>query len=187
MPSPLVIRGFSLHRLISLMLIASAQGFMTHHNCLWPHLHLQKSTLQQSTSSTKRNLLWFGNDEKKAKNDQKDTKQQSKSKMGTTATTMENFKQSQELGKKTSSLLNDLLATSVEGSAGKGKIKVIVDGQQRPKLVEIDEDYFAQVGVEDFTEALAIAMQDAHDRSTKIMEDKMASLYIELGLPSPKQ
>jgi DNA-binding protein YbaB len=132
-------------------------------------------------------LLWFGNDEKKAKNDQKDTKQQSKSKMGTTATTMENFKQSQELGKKTSSLLNDLTATSVEGSAGKGKIKVIVDGQQRPKLVEIDEDYFAQVGVEDFTEALAIAMQDAHDRSTKIMEDKMASLYIELGLPSPKQ
>lgn len=167
-----------------MMLITPAQSFMPHSVC--SKIHIPKPSLYQRTGSTKVNLLWFGNDEKVSKSDQKDNKQ-SKSKMGTTATTMENFKQSQEIGKKTSSLMNDLSAASVEGSAAKGKIKVVVDGQQRPKLVEVDEDYFSDITVEDFTEALTLAMQDAHDKSTKSMEDKMNGLYAELGLPAAKQ
>jgi len=152
------------------------------------HTQLQSSILKQRnrSTSTRVNLLWFGNDETKAKREEKDKSKHS-SKMGTTATTMENFKQSQELGKKTSALLQELTSTTVEGSAAKGKIKVTVDGQQRPKLVEIDDEYFGGVGVEDLTEALAIAMQDAHDKSTKLMQDKMNGLYAELGLPSTKQ
>jgi len=137
------------------------------------------------------NLLWFGgSDEKKkaskAKREEKktDKSKQFSSKMGATATTMENFKQSQELGKKTNTLLQDLSSTTVEGSAAKGKIKVTVDGQQRPMGVEIDDDYFDTCRVEDLTEALAVAMQDAHEKSTKIMQDRMTGLYVELGLPS---
>ena len=107
-------------------------------------------------------------------------------KMGTTATTMENFKQSKEVGRKTSALLVDLSSTTVEGSAARGKIKVLVDGQQKPLGVEIDDDYFDTVGVEDLTEKLATAMQDAHDKSTKLMQEKMESLYAEIGLPPNK-
>lgn len=141
-----------------------------------------------SSSSTKLNFLWFGNDEKKAKSEEKVKKgnKDNKSQMGRTATTMENFKQTQELGKKTGSLLNDLSLSTVEGSGAKGKIKIATDGQQRPKIVEIDEEYFNEVTLEDFTEALTVALQDAHDKSTKMMEDKMVGLYTELGLPQTK-
>ena len=104
--------------------------------------------------------------------------------MGTTATTMENFKQSQELGKKTNALLQDLSSTTIEGSAAKGKIKVTVDGQQKPLGVDIDDEYFDTCRVEDLTEALAAAMQDAHEKSTKMMQDRMTGLYVELGLTS---
>lgn len=141
-----------------------------------------------SSSSTKLNILWFGNDEKKTKSEEKVKKanKDNKSQMGRTATTMENFKQTQELGKKTGSLLNDLSLSTVEGSGAKGKIKIAMDGQQRPKIVEIDEEYFNEVTLEDFTEALTVALQDAHDKSTKMMEDKMVGLYTELGLPQTK-
>ena len=100
---------------------------------------------------------------------------------------MENFKQSQDLGKKTSSLLQELSNLNIEGIGAKGKIKVTVDGQQRPTLVDIDEDYFESVTVDDFTEALTAAMMDAHDKSIKIMEEKTNVLYADLGLPSTKK
>jgi DNA-binding YbaB/EbfC family protein len=137
----------------------------------------------------KLDLLWFGGDSNKSKQNEKDQggQKESKSKMGTTATTMDNFKQSQELGKKTGALLTELSAATVEGTAAKGKIKVILDGEQRPKLVEIDEEYFDGVAVEDFTEALTSAMQDAYLKSTNLMEEKMIGLYTELGLPPTKQ
>mmetsp|Transcript_29392 Transcript_29392/g.44862 ORF Transcript_29392/g.44862 Transcript_29392/m.44862 type:complete len:184 (-) Transcript_29392:212-763(-) len=138
-------------------------------------------------TSTQINFLWFGNkDEKESKMEKKNDPAKQSTKMGTTATTMENFKQSQEVGRKTSALLVDLSSTTVEGSAAKGKIKVLVDGQQKPLGVEIDDDYFDTVGVEDLTEKLATAMQDAHDKSTKLMQEKMESLYAEIGLPPNK-
>ncbi len=149
--------------------------------------------------------FWFGsnNDDKKKKstNDKKNSSDKAKkgstggspnannpssSNMGTTATTMENFKQSQELGRKTSALLAELSSTTVEGSAAGGKIKVLVDGQQKPMGVEIDDEYFETVAVEDLTEKLATAMQDAHDKSTKLMQDRMESLYSDIGLPMNK-
>ena len=54
-------------------------------------------------------------------------------------------------------------------------------------MVEIDEEYFAGVAVEDLAEKITLAMQDAHDKSTKVMEDRMGGLYAELGLPTNKQ
>jgi len=139
--------------------------------------------------SVKLDLLWFGGDSNKNKQTEKyqGSQKEPKSKMGTTATTMENFKQSQELGKKTGALLTDLSAATVEGTAAKGRIKVILDGEQRPKMVEIDEEYFEGVAIEDFTEALTSAMQDAYVKSTNLMEEKMSGLYTELGLPPTKQ
>ncbi|GFH45056.1 hypothetical protein CTEN210_01530 [Chaetoceros tenuissimus] len=178
----IVFRGS--HFLYLLIALDAVHGFMP--NQVPIDLMRQHSI---SSSSTKLNFLWFGNDEKKTKSEEKVKKgnKDNKSQMGRTATTMENFKQTQELGKKTGNLLNDLSLSTVEGSGAKGKIKIAMDGQQRPKLVEIEEEYFNEVTLEDFTEALTLAMQDAHDKSTKMMEDKMAGLYTELGLPQRKE
>ncbi len=135
------------------------------------------------------NLFWSkGEDKKKQKDESSKSSQSTKqtSKMGTTATTMENFKQSQELGKKTSSLIQELTSIQVEGVAAKGKIKVLVDGQQQPIGVEIDEEYFKEGSSEEFSEALLIAMQDAHKKSQDVMQEKMQSLYGALGLPQSK-
>ena len=143
------------------------------------------------TPKTELNLFWSkGDDKKKKQNDEssKSSSQNTKqnSKMGTTATTMENFKQSQELGKKTSSLIQELTSIQVEGVAAKGKIKVFVDGQQQPIGVEIDEEYFKETGVDDFSEMILVAMQDAHKKSLDVMQEKMQGLYGSLGLPQSK-
>ncbi len=137
---------------------------------------------------TKLNLFWSGgNDSKKKKKGKEDASTphnpKQTSKMGSTATTMENFKQSQELGKKTGSLIQELSSVTVEGVAAKGKVKVFIDGQQLPCGVEIDDEYFSQTGVEDFSEALLVAMQDANKKSMQLMQDRMQALYADLGLP----
>lgn len=148
---------------------------------------------QRSTTSL--NLLWFGGNDDKKKKRRKDSSNDTSSGdpnmeptvptsgMGTTANTMENFKQSQELGKKTSALLQDLASVSVEGVAAKGKVKVFFDAQQRPTGVEIDEEYLRKVGVEDLNESLLQAMLDARGKSIQTMQDKMQSLYSDIGLP----
>ena len=177
----IVFRG--IYYLYLLIALGAVHGFMPNQA---PMDFMRQHSSSQS--STKLNFLWFGNDEKKAKSEEKVKKgnKDNKSQMGRTATTMENFKQTQELGKKTGSLLNDLSLSTVEGYGAKGKIKIATDGQQRPKIVEIDEEYFNEVTLEDFTEALTVALQDAHEKSTKMMEDKMVGLYTELGLPQTK-
>mmetsp|Transcript_6425 Transcript_6425/g.7980 ORF Transcript_6425/g.7980 Transcript_6425/m.7980 type:complete len:192 (-) Transcript_6425:1089-1664(-) len=140
---------------------------------------------------TKLNLFWSGgNDNKKKKKEREDAasqnSKQTSSKMGSTATTMENFKQSQELGKRTGYLIQELSSVTVEGVAAKGKVKVFIDGQQQPSGVEIDDEYFSNTGVEDFSEALLVAMQDANDKSMQLMQDRMQALYADLGLPPTK-
>lgn len=80
-------------------------------------------------------------------------------------------------------LLQDLSSAIVEGTAAKGKVKVLVDGQQLPIGVDIDEEYYQNALLDDLTDDLTAAMQDAHEKSTKLMTDKMQSLYKELGLP----
>ncbi len=172
--------------LLILLFITEADSFTVPSRCLWSNPRYTKKSRDVSSGLK---LLWFGNDDKKKSNQNEDTTSEDKpkqSKMGSTAKTMENFKQSQELGKKTSALLNELSATSIEGVAARGKIRVTVDGQQLPKIVDVDEDYFNSVTVEDFTEALVQAMQDAHVKSNKVMEEKMNGLYADLGLPLTK-
>jgi len=115
----------------------------------------------------------------------KQDKRDSNTGMGGTAIMMENLKQSQELGKKVSSLLQELSSTNVEGSAAGGKVKVYFDGQQQPIGVEIDKQFFASLtNVDDLNEALITAMQDAHSKSMQLMQEKMQGVYSEqLGIP----
>lgn len=97
---------------------------------------------------------------------------------------MENFKRVQRVGKMTARLTQELASTTVEGTAADGKVKVLMDCQQRPVNVFIDEDYHDSTGVMDLCTALTIAMQEAHGKSLERMEEKMKNLYSELGFLS---
>eukprot|EP00566_Odontella_aurita_P027409 CAMPEP_0113532600 /NCGR_PEP_ID=MMETSP0015_2-20120614/4150_1 /TAXON_ID=2838 /ORGANISM="Odontella" /LENGTH=167 /DNA_ID=CAMNT_0000431581 /DNA_START=249 /DNA_END=752 /DNA_ORIENTATION=- /assembly_acc=CAM_ASM_000160 len=106
--------------------------------------------------------------------------------MGGTAAMMESFKQSQEVGKKTTAMLQELGASTVEGSAANGKVRVFADGQQRPTGVDVDEKFLRSVSAEDLNAAMMAAMQEAHTKSMELMEEKMQALYAEIGLPPSK-
>ena len=104
--------------------------------------------------------------------------------MGNTASMMENFKKNQEIGKRTASILDELSTTRISGLGANGKVKVFVDGQQRPSGIEIEDGYLNNVNGEDLVDSITEAMQDAHFRSLKIMNEKIQVLYSDLGLPS---
>jgi len=96
---------------------------------------------------------------------------------------MEGFKKSQRVGKMTSSIVEELASTTVEGSAQDGKVKVIYDCQQRPVSVYFDEAYFDSADTLDFSNAITAAMKDAHAKSIEKMDEKMKTFYSDLGLP----
>ncbi len=98
---------------------------------------------------------------------------------------MASFKTSQRVSDRTNVVLQDLANTIVEGAAADGKVKVTYNGQQQPVSVLIDESYFRSLGrkngAADLSIALTEAMQEAHKKSASKMEDKMKSLYADLG------
>ena len=54
--------------------------------------------------------------------------------------------------------------------------------------MEVNPEYIESLktkvgGVEDLNEAILIAMQKSHEKSKALMEEKMQSLYSDLGLP----
>lgn len=131
-------------------------------------------------------LFWFGKDGDKAKMAEKKRSDRKGEGLGGVAQvmdSMEAFKKAQQAGTLTGNLVQELSAVSVEGNAADNKVRVFFDGQQRPKRVQIDESYLKSVDVDDFNAALAIAMQDAHQKSREKMQEKLKELYAELGLP----
>jgi DNA-binding YbaB/EbfC family protein len=133
---------------------------------------------QQTTSETSLGLFWFGKGDGDKQNDGEG--------LGGVAQVMESmdgFKKSQQIGKLTSNLVQDLGSTVVEGSAAEGKVRVFMDGEQRPKRVQIDEEYGEAVDVDDLSSALLVALQECYAKSREKQEEKMKDLYSELGLP----
>lgn len=105
------------------------------------------------------------------------------SSLSATATTMENFKKVQQVGKRTAQLSDELAGTTVSGQDRRGKVKVFVDGQQRPKGIEIDDSYLESVTPVDLVTDITAAMQDAHAKSAELMAKKMQFIYTDLGIP----
>jgi len=97
---------------------------------------------------------------------------------------MEGFKKSQRVGKLTNALAQDLSSTSVEGSSPDGKVKVVLDCQQRPLRVDIDDNYFQMADRADISNAVLQAMLSAYSKSIEKMDDKMKNFYNDLGLKS---
>jgi DNA-binding YbaB/EbfC family protein len=95
---------------------------------------------------------------------------------------MEQLRKTQDVGKLTASILEELDGLSFQGSAADGKVRVIFDGQRRPKGVEIDDTFLASADADDLQVAITTAMKEAYEKSGEKMEEKMKALYVELGL-----
>jgi DNA-binding protein YbaB len=141
----------------------------------------------QRQSSAIGAFLWFGGSDTEENNDEPD-EVASASLGGVSAImdSMSSFKSSQRIGERANAILQDLSNTIVEGTAADGKVKVSYNGNQKPVGVQIDEAYLQSIknrkeGAAELELAMTKAMQDAHKKSGTKLEEKLKSLYSDLG------
>jgi len=70
----------------------------------------------------------------------------------------------------------------IEGQAHNGMVKVFLSGNQEPRRVEIKPEAF-QESAEIVSELVLIAMQQAYQKSTDTMRNRMESLTAGLEIP----
>jgi DNA-binding protein YbaB len=135
---------------------------------------------------------WFQNDDDADDDDEKSQDEESdgvvSAKLSGVAgimNSMSSFKTSKRVSDRTNAVLQDLSNTIVEGTSTDGKVKVSYNGQQQPVGVQIDEAYFQSLGRKSGAGELSIAiteaMQEAHSKSASKIEEKVKSLYSDLG------
>ncbi|MGC9503436.1 YbaB/EbfC family nucleoid-associated protein [Baaleninema sp.] len=94
----------------------------------------------------------------------------------------EAFKKAQEVQEGAKKLQEDLDNMEIEGQAGGGLVKVVLSGNQEPRRAEISEDALGE-GAEVVSKLVTEAMQDAYQKSTATMREKMEELTGGLNLP----
>lgn len=77
----------------------------------------------------------------------------------------------------------ELAETQVEGSAGGGAVKVIVNGQREFVSIKIDPEFVDPEDVDMLEEAVGAAISDAMRRAQELSESKMGALTGGLKIP----
>jgi DNA-binding protein YbaB len=96
---------------------------------------------------------------------------------------LEAFRTSQRIGAQTSQLLNDLQNhVQVDAYSYGNHVKVIMDGHQRVKSLEMDDQFLKTSEPYEISAAVLEALQLAHDKSTDKMDEKVKAFYAKLGL-----
>jgi DNA-binding protein YbaB len=96
---------------------------------------------------------------------------------------MQSFMTNQKLGGLTSNLLQELASATVEGRSDDGKVRIVMNGQQKPIGCQIADES----DISTLPTSVTQAMKDAHAKSIALMESKMKSLYDDLGLSMQTQ
>ena len=94
---------------------------------------------------------------------------------------MKMLKQVQQMQTKMAKVQADLEQEQVEGSAGGGAVKVVVNGQQ--KLLSIAIEPEVAEDLEMLQDLVVAAVNDALDRSRELAAERMQSVAAGLGLP----
>ncbi|KAG2497009.1 hypothetical protein HYH03_005013 [Edaphochlamys debaryana] len=98
---------------------------------------------------------------------------------------MESVKKAQQLVQtETARVQAELAATEFEGYDEEETVRVIMSGNQEPKLVEITQAAM-DLGAEECSKRTTDAMRDAHKKSVAGMKEKMRDLAKSLGIPNP--
>lgn len=94
----------------------------------------------------------------------------------------EAFKKAQQVQEGAKKLQEELDQMEIEGQAGGGLVKVFLSGNQEPRGVEISPDALGE-GSEVVSRLVLEAMQDAYNRSTTTMRERMEELTGGLNIP----
>lgn len=95
----------------------------------------------------------------------------------------EAFKKAQQIQEGAKQLQEDLEQMEIEGQAGGGLVKVIMSGNQEPRGVVISPEALNE-GAEMLSDLVTAAMQDAYQKSTETMRERMEDLTGGLNLPN---
>jgi hypothetical protein len=94
----------------------------------------------------------------------------------------EAFKKAQQVQQGAKQLQEELERMEIEGQSGDGLVKVVLSGNQEPLRVEISQGALDQ-GAQALSELVTVAMQDAYEKSTATMRERMEELTSGLNLP----
>ena len=94
----------------------------------------------------------------------------------------EAFKKAQQVQEGAKKLQEELEQMEIEGQAGGGLVKVVLSGNQEPRGVTIAPDALNE-GAEVLSDLVIAAMQDAYEKSTETMRQRMEELTGGLNLP----
>ncbi|MEM1308993.1 MAG: YbaB/EbfC family nucleoid-associated protein [Cyanobacteria bacterium P01_H01_bin.153] len=92
-------------------------------------------------------------------------------------------KKAQQIQEGAKQLQEELEQMEIEGQAGGGLVKVFLSGNQEPRRVEISPDALNE-GAEVLSDLVGAAMQDAYQKSTDTMRERMETLTGGLNLPN---
>ena len=93
----------------------------------------------------------------------------------------EMMKKYSEVGIKVQQLQEELQQTEIECSTGEGAIVIKVSGTQVPVSITVTDDV-CKAGSEKAGKDLTAALKQAHAKSGAYAQQKMATLYDEMGL-----
>lgn len=94
------------------------------------------------------------------------------------------LKKAQQVQQGAQQIQQELEQMEVVGESGGGLVKVIVNGNQTPRRVEIAPEAMEQ-GSEILSDLVTAAMKDAYEKSTDKMRERMEELTSGLGLSLP--
>ena len=92
------------------------------------------------------------------------------------------FKKAQQVQEGAKRLQEELEQMEIEGQSEDGLVKVVLNGNQEPRRVEISSDALGQ-GAETLSATVTAAMRDAYEKSTATMRGRMEELTSGLDLP----
>ena len=93
------------------------------------------------------------------------------------------MKMIQQMQNRLARIQQELEDTEIEGSAGGGAVKVIVNGQREFRSISIDPEFVDPDDVEMLEETIAAAISDAMGRAQKLSEEKMGALTGGMKIP----
>ncbi len=93
------------------------------------------------------------------------------------------MKQVQKLQARMQKIQEELAAEEIEGSAGGGMVKAVVNGQQEILEIKIEPDILEDGDIEMLQDLVVAAVNDAIKKSKERAGEKMASLTGGMNIP----
>jgi DNA-binding YbaB/EbfC family protein len=75
----------------------------------------------------------------------------------------------------------ELGSSTVEGTAGGGAVKIVMNGHQQVESITIDPEFLDPDDVETLQDAILAAFQDAFSKTQDLIQQKMGSATVGLG------